>query len=163
MIKRIIISSMISCTLLVLYIFLWCEAIKVIDCINAGFCTGDPSQYFTETMAQTLALLNGLVSAVVIAELAITEKFKPPAFRSLGAKIGSSSQSFVESISVLYILIWLLTGGYALWISLNNQYVLPSIATLGKTWLGLAISAAYAFFGLGPESSAQNTTNEKIV
>ena len=85
-----------------------------------------------------LGTVGALVSAVVISELSVTPPAQVPGTR-LGRK-GSTS---------LYILVWLLSG-VALVVGWAFYPKVPELNSTAKAWLGVAIGAAYAYFGISP-------------
>jgi hypothetical protein len=92
----------------------------------------------------------GLVSALVIAQLSMT---KPGAAPGIGG-LNPESTFGVYAVNIvvgLYLLVWIVTGLAAL---IVGVMVYPdsnkTISDLGTTWLGLAVSAAYAYFGINP-------------
>lgn len=101
-----------------------------------------------------LETIGSLVSAVVVSELSVTKPTDPPGTRlaAAGAAAGYSAgqQATVKVLASIYILVWLISGlalvvfGWA-----RNSEVAPVIAA-AKQWLGFAIAAAYAYFGINP-------------
>jgi hypothetical protein len=99
-------------------------------------------------MAQTLNVIGGLVSALVIAELAITKPGETPAARLLAADASPRSKSVLQTVTITYILVWLVAGLAAFLKGMYHPQVLPPLTSVGQSWLGLAVAAAYAYFGL---------------
>ena len=68
----------------------------------------------------------------------------------VGAAVWAWQQSTVKVLASVYILVWLISGlalvvfGWA-----RNSEGAPVIAA-AKQWLGFAIAAAYAYFGINP-------------
>ena len=58
----------------------------------------------------------------------------------------------VKVVSVLYLLVWMGAGLWAFVVGLQHPKELPALTNLGQSWLGLAVAAAYAYFGLRPET-----------
>ena len=63
----------IAVILLGIYLHLIRVAYQVVDCLSTAGCTKYTTTSFNDGMAQALALVGGLVSALVIAELAATK------------------------------------------------------------------------------------------
>lgn len=114
-----------------------------------------------------LTTVSGLVSALVIAQLSVT---KPGAVPTLaGMRPESAGGALTVNIVVaIYLLVWMLTGLAALVVGVmlspvDAQGVATNrtIADLGTTWLGLAVSAAYAYFGISPGTDKGGAQDEK--
>jgi hypothetical protein len=105
-------------------------------------------------MAQALSLIGGLVSALVIAELAIAKPGEAPARRALPNDAANWAVRTVSIVSTFYVLAWIGAGLTAFMVGLYHPKEVPPLTTLGQAWLGLAVSAAYAYFGLKPPKGA---------
>jgi hypothetical protein len=96
--------------------------------------------------------VGGLVSALVLARLAITSPGESPAEIS-SAKSGSL-KNWAENLTLWYIIAWFITGFSAL---IFGTMLFPNISStlsdIGTGWLGLAVTSVYAYFGLDPKSS----------
>lgn len=125
-------------------------------CANAGPCK--PS--FSDGLIYVVTTVGGLVSALVIAQLSVTEPGSAP---SIGGFEPSSSVGILTTNTViaLYLLGWIATGLTALIVGVMLYPDASStLSDIGTTWLGLAVSAAYAYFGIKPSmarSGAENT------
>lgn len=123
--------------------------VEVAQCIADESCTLYTSEDFSSKMANSLTLIGGLVSALVIAELAVTEPGKLPLARMI--KDDERIKKIVATvIAGLYITAWV---GFGLYAYLHDYLfiesdVLPAIADLGQGWLGIAVGAGYAYFGI---------------
>jgi len=146
---QLVFGGLISVVLLGVYVHLVRTAVNVVYCV-APACTKYPSDYFNEGMAQALSVIGGLVSALVIAELAITKPGEAPARRALGDAASNLAVRIVSIIAIIYVLVWIGAGLTAFLVGLYHPRALPPLTTLGQAWLGLAVSAAYAYFGLKP-------------
>jgi ABC-type thiamin/hydroxymethylpyrimidine transport system permease subunit len=150
---KLIFGGLISILLLGIYVHLIIVAIRVVYCV-APACTAFPPDYFNEGMAQALSVVGGLVSALVIAELAITKPGHAPATRALAPSSSVGAVRTVSIVSVCYVMVWLAAGMTAFFVGLYHPKSLPVLTTLGQAWLGLAVSSAYAYFGLAPNGEA---------
>ncbi len=142
-------GGLISVILLSLYVHLVYVAIKVVRCV-APLCTEYPSTFFSDGMAQALAVIGGLVSALVVAVLAITVPGEAPVKRMLAPQTSRNAVRAVSIVASVYVLIWIGVGLTAFIVGLYHPNEVPELTTFGQAWLGLAISAAYAYFGLRP-------------
>lgn len=140
-----IFGGLISVILLGVYVHLITVAVEVVDCGGAANCTA-----FNDGMAQALSVIGGLVSALVIAELAIAKPGEAPGARVLDAGASVGAVRTVTIVSVLFVLVWIGAGLTAFMVGLYHPKALPVLTTHGQAWLGLAVSAAYAYFGLSP-------------
>lgn len=142
-------GGLISIVLLGLYLHLVRIAVNIAHCIaSKPNCT----EHFNEGMAQALSIIGGLVSALVIAELALAKPGEPPARHTLPEDASTLAIRVVSIVSTFYVLVWIGTGLWAFQVGLEYPAAVPPLTTLGQTWLGLAVSAAYAYFGLKPPS-----------
>ena len=69
----------IALVLLGIYVHLLRVAYLIVDCASQAACTSRTPADFNDVMAQSLTVIGGLVSALVIAELAITKAGEAPA------------------------------------------------------------------------------------
>jgi hypothetical protein len=150
---QLLFGGLISVVLLGVYVHLVSIAIKVVYCMAATGCTKYPATYFNEGMAQALSVIGGLVSALVIAELAIAKPGEAPARRTLAKDASPLAIRTVSIVSIFYVLVWIGAGLTAFLVGLYHPREVPPLTTLGQAWLGLAVSAAYAYFGLKPAKS----------
>jgi hypothetical protein len=104
---------------------------------------------FTPGIVNIVTIIGGLVSALVVAQLAITKPGENPALMELQAGAGDQAKNLVTALAVAYLVVWLFIGLIALIIGVM---IFPdSNATLGEigtTWLGLAVANGYAYFGI---------------
>ena len=144
---RILIGGLLACILLGLYVYLAWVAMSAVGCTPQPACL---TAGFTDRMASALALIAGLVSALVITELAVTRPGEAPMARSLDAGASPTTSSAVKVVTFIYLGVWALTGLAALVISLQNSE-LQALTDLGQSWLGLAVAAGYSYFGINPK------------
>src|SRR5689334_16012223 len=95
-----------------------------------------------------LTTVGGLVSALVIAQLSVT---KPGTAPTIGGTAPQTNLGIYATNTVvgIYLFAWVFTGIAALVVGVmlcpdGNK----TITDLGTTWLGLAVTAAYAYFGI---------------
>jgi hypothetical protein len=102
-----------------------------------------------------LTTVGGLVSALVIAHLSVT---KPGSAPTIGGARPESNLGIyaTNTVVAVYLLAWVFTGLAALVVGVMlRPNVNKTISDLGTTWLGLAVSAAYAYFGINPGGSTE--------
>jgi len=146
-------GGLIAVALLGLYLHLIRIAIQVAVCVSTAGCTTYPAGYFNDGMAQALSIIGGLVSALVIAELAATRTGEVPLARAMAPDASRWTIGTVKIVAVLYVLAWIVAGFAAFWVGLYHPDGLPPLTTLGQAWLGLAVSSAYAYFGIKPPAA----------
>jgi hypothetical protein len=97
-------------------------------------------------------IIGGLVSAVVVAELALTATGGVPTGRTFAPEADADSAGpQPRRLAIIYVFVWLALGMAALLFGLLNRQVdVQPLIDFAKTWVGLAIAAAYAYFGIQP-------------
>jgi hypothetical protein len=143
-------GAIIVIILLVLYVYTLAWA------IDLAVTGPKPVEELPDGVSRTMATVGGLVSALVIAQLAVADPkspFKWPANPSTGFW-GKISDWIVPVTKVVYVVVWIVLGFAAfvvgeLW---HPDKVVP-LTTVAQAWLGLAVAAGYAFFGLGPPAN----------
>jgi hypothetical protein len=122
--------------------------------INVARCVSDPTCE-AETIPPGVIYVHttvaGLVSALVVAELAMTKPGEAPAARTLTSDLSEYSQRITAYIAGGYVLVWIISGLAAL---ITGSMLYPDAVTTltdaGTTWLGIAVAAAYSYFGIRP-------------
>ena len=144
-------GGVIAVILLGIYVHLLRVAYVIVDCVaTAGCATATPND-FNDVMAQSLNVIAGLVSALVIAELAITQPGQAPVGRALADDASPMARSVLKAVTIAYVLVWLIAGLVAFMKGMYHPKALPALTSVGQSWLGLAVAAAYAYFGLKPK------------
>lgn len=154
---KLLFGGLIAVILLGLYEYTVYEAIMVVTCIAKSGCTQFTLDDFTMGFAHAMNLIGGLVSALVIAQLAITEPGKAPVGREVSvAAPGWEASWTLTIVTSLYLLVWVATGLAAYVVgTMWWPGKLQPLTDLGQGWLGLAVAAAYAYFGLSPPAEGQ--------
>jgi hypothetical protein len=146
-------GGVIAVILLGIYIHLISLACLVASCLGTAGCSTYASTSFNDGMAQALSIVGGLVSALVIAELAATKPGDPPGSRALVKGASPKSKTILKVVTGIYVLAWLLAGLAAFFTGLYHPRELPPLTSLGQAWLGLAVASAYAYFGIQPSET----------
>ncbi len=128
-------------------------------------CSRPGAELFSEGFRNVVTTVGGLVSALVIAQLSVTE---PGATPRVGHFVPTTEtgQFRTNLIIVGYLLVWLATGVAALVVGVMlYPQVSSTVSDIGSTWLGLAVSAAYAYFGIRPSGGppAEQLQREEAV
>ena len=144
-----IFGTVIASVLLVLYVYLVAAAVWAVVCTPSSSCKAA----FNDEMGSALLLLGGLVAAPVIAELAVTKPNQVPAQRLLVLNEGDPAPRWLKALVGAYFVLWLLSGLTAVFVGWRFPQESEALSTLGKTWLGLAVAAGYAYFGVTPPAA----------
>ncbi|MCP4312905.1 MAG: hypothetical protein GY790_16710 [Bacteroidetes bacterium] len=92
-------------------------------------------------------IIGGLISAIVISTLGISKSGGAPTglVQELSKDFGSTLMTI---ITIVYVVVWFILGCFLVY---YGVYKFPAASStineLGQAWLGLAIGAAYAYFG----------------
>jgi hypothetical protein len=151
--QKAIFGGVIAIILLGLYVYTIIVALFVANCLSQGeVCQSFTAESFTSGMAMTMATVGGLVSALVIAELAVTKPGETPAARVLDADPSAASKSILQITTTTYLLVWTLFGLLAFIVGfLLHPNILQPLTDVGQSWLGLAVAAAYAYLGINQQ------------
>ncbi|WP_156918381.1 hypothetical protein [Bradyrhizobium sp. Cp5.3] len=146
-------GAIFSGTLALVLLALYCSsALYLIFKVYAWGACASPSGY-EGGYIYVLTTVGGLVSALVIAQLSVT---KPGTAPTIGGTAPESNLGIYATNTVVgfYLFAWVFTGLAALIVGVmictdpaNGN---KTITDLGTTWLGLAVTAAYAYFGIQP-------------
>ncbi|MCX6080313.1 MAG: hypothetical protein NTW32_12335 [Chloroflexi bacterium] len=152
--QKSIFGGVVAVILLGLYVYTVIVALVVTSCISKGaVCKSYSKDDFTSGMSMTMATVGGLVSALVIAELAIAKPGETPVARVLDNNPSEQAKSILKYTTMAYLLVWTLFGLLAFIVGfLNHPGVLQPLTDIGQSWLGLAIAAAYAYLGINQEA-----------
>lgn len=151
-IMKPLVGGLVAVVLLGLYVYSVVFAIRVVNCLSAEGCSHLTRDSFTSGFAATMSTVAGLVSALVISELAITNPGDTPARRILGPDAELRDITILTIVVILYLVAWVATGVAAYVVgAMWYPGTLQPLTDLGQAWLGLAVAAAYAYFGIRPE------------
>lgn len=144
---KLVFGGLIAYVLLGLYVYCIVYAVLAANCISRGGCRAYSAE-LPSSLAGILTVVGGLVSATVVGELAVTKPGKAPGARLLGS---NTSSKWVSIITIVFMMVWLVCGVYSLVVgSLVHPDAVPALTTAGKSWLGLAVAAAYSYLGVNP-------------
>ncbi len=145
-----IIQGIIAFALLVIYVLV---IYKLIDCLylNPPEVECDLSNDQYKTLMWISQSIGALVSAVVISVLAISEiKGGKIKFYAGLRNIDKDNPKFVNWVTGIYIIIWLLVGAAFVFCFYKHPEVDESINNFARAFLGLAVGAGYSLFGIDP-------------
>lgn len=126
-------------------------AYMIVAVYKAGHADPTKQVEFGTGLVLVVTTVGALVSSLVIAKLAITQPDDNPiVFRRL-VRANGSQPRFVTTCGGLYVSIWFLVGLGALVVGVMVfPEVNQTVNDIGTSWLGLAISAVFAYFGIKP-------------
>jgi hypothetical protein len=143
--------GLIAVILLGLYVYTVYDAIVVARCVGTSGCAQFTADSFTSGFSHTMSSVGGLVSALVIAALAGTKPGESPTTRVVGGAL-EALPKLSSAVAGLYLLVWVITGAAAyVFGAMLYPTELQPLTDLGQSWLGLAVAAAYSYFGISPE------------
>lgn len=148
---RVIFGAILMLTLLGIYTYVVVRALLVV-------IGGYDSTTFTQEMSSSLSLIGGLVSALVIAELAVTKPGDIPGDRRFPSLQGQARRFFTLAV-ILYLMVWLLAGLAAFIFGYLRHGSLSALTDMGQSWFGVAIAAGYSYFGIDPSKRNNNNQN----
>jgi hypothetical protein len=147
----VIFGGAIAGTLLFLYAFSLTYMSVVV--FRAGLVKPDKAIDFSSGLVYVATTIGGLVSALVIAKLAITKPGKNPGVMRGAVNADGEPVEWVTRLSIAYLVIWLLVGLLALVVGMMlYPNVNQTLNDIGMTWLGLAVASGYAYFNIKPEA-----------
>jgi len=148
--NRLVFGGLLAFILLAIYVGgVWAELLKLMrDCAGDGCSLAAAAPDGSKTAI--LNTIGAMISAVVIAALSVSDPDQPLLSRQINAATGRRRE-LAQWFVTLYLLGWLVTGLAAL-VFACLIYSPPDrfLADIGMAWLGTAIAASYAFFGLRP-------------
>ncbi len=126
--------------------------------------TGATPDMFGKGAYTVVTTIGGLISALVVSKLAITKPGKTPSMapepvtaseKTEPATASKQPASLIaKSMAVLYLTVWVAVGLAALIVGkVFYEGTNSTVEDIGTSWLGLAIAAGYAYFGLDPSKS----------
>lgn len=102
-----------------------------------------------EAVNLILNAAGGLVSALVVAELAIAPPGHLPSAQILKARQTSSARRIATIVSTAFIIVWLLGGAGSVLVYLLYPSVIPAaLSEFANAWLGVALASAYSYPGI---------------
>ncbi len=151
---RDIVAQIIPVILLIFYVFAIGTAIQSTllasrQCRTNAACAQAFHEKRIEGVNLILNVVGGLVSALVVAELAITRPGELPSAQILKKRESKIARQREKIISTAYILVWLVCGVTAVVMYIVYPNAIPSaLSEFAKAWLGLALASAYSYLGI---------------
>ena len=109
----------------------------------------------TTMMSVLLNSIGALVSATVVGVLGATNSGDWPAKQSFAKNLTGTLQTIAGYMPSVYIFVWI---GCGVWMCIiaftpnaGQDFSEKQIGIAAKAWLGTAIAAVYAYFGITPD------------
>ena len=154
MTRKLFIGGALAFILLGLYVYSIVIAILIANCVGQSNCSAYNTNNFNDGMVIALTLIGGLVSALVITELAITKPGEAPLARTLETNTPPAAVNAVKIVSTVYLIIWVFAGLAAFVVgNMQHPKVLQPLTDLGASWMGLAVAACYSYLGIKPSAT----------
>ncbi len=160
---KLLFGGFIAVILLILYEYSVYQGIMVVMCLSTLGCTQYTMDSFTPGFSHAMSLIGGLVSALVIAELAVTKPGEAPVARAIGGESAGATLNWTLTIvTMIYLVVWVIAG-VAAYVVGTMWYPgkLQPLTDLGQSWFGLAVAAAYSYFGISPAGGNSSTAEPK--
>jgi len=142
--EKEILLGVIACILLLIYSYTLGDLI-----ISVNNWDPDAGDFVPkENAVWIISLIGGIVSAVVIANLAVAEPGETPIsqVREIAEAYG---RKLLKTIVWIYIIVWFFAGFGAFFIGVVRcPDVFETLTAFGKSWLGILVGALYAWFGV---------------
>jgi hypothetical protein len=151
---RDLVAQLIPIILLGIYVFaigaaIWSTVQAIQLCGTNAPCAQNFHAHRIEGVNFILNVVGGLVSALVIAELAITQPGELPSAQILQRRVMRPSKSVVKVVSTGFVIVWLVGGTASLVMFVLYPNAIPAaLSEFAKAWLGLAIASAYSYLGI---------------
>jgi hypothetical protein len=142
--RRLTFGGLLAFALLGLFVYAVVLALRV-----AYGCTSTCS--LSDGVAALLETIGALVSAVVVSELSVTKPTDAPGTRLAVEGYSEGQRTTVKVLVSSYIVVWLISGLALVILGWVQHPTVPQVASAAKEWLGFAIAAAYAYFGISPQ------------
>jgi hypothetical protein len=139
-----IVMGVIACMLLLIYAF----ALGKIILSVLNWTPGSGAYIGNANLVWIVNLLGGVVSAVVIGNLALSSPGQAP-IEQVRVMTRSYGKKLMQTMVWIYISVWLVTGLAAFYAGvIKCPDVFDPLSQIGKSWLGILAGALYAWFGI---------------
>jgi hypothetical protein len=155
---KVLFGGGIAIVLLFIYLYAMYFATEVALCLGQDGCTALPATDFTEGYVTAITTIGGLLSALVVAVLAINQPGEAPTMRIAGQDLSPGQSKALKYVTMGYLLAWVAAGAAAFVVGvMMHPGELQPLTDVGKTWLGLAVAAVFAYFNITPAPAGQTT------
>lgn len=159
---QLLFGGILAAILLGFYIWSIVDAIEIVQCMekfkNASEsvrATLPKCDSFTNNMTYFLNSIGGLISATVVGVLGATTVKEFPGEKLFGKKLDGTVQTIAAFMPSVYILVWLTCGVFTViyGFGLYDTDHVPPLTEHAKAWLGVALAAGFAYFGINRDGS----------
>jgi hypothetical protein len=149
---RAVFGGTVAIVLLAFYVYAVWYACAAAACLGGAVaCTAYVPQ-LTPGANIVFTVVGGLLSALVVAELAVSDPGTIPT-GTLVVGLPGAQERALRAITIVYLSVWVICGIAIVVIGLMRYPdAVPALTEGAKEWLGIAVGAAYAYFGLKPPS-----------
>jgi|WetSurMetagenome_2_1015567.scaffolds.fasta_scaffold00356_31 hypothetical protein len=141
---REIVMGVIACLLLLIYVFALGSVI--LSVLNWGPESG--TYVANSNLGWVVNLLGGVISAVVIGNLALSSPGQAPV-EQVRAMSLSYGKNMMKTMVWIYIGVWIFLGLATFYVGvIKCPDVYGTLNEMGKLWLGVLAGALYAWFGI---------------
>jgi hypothetical protein len=150
--SRSVLFAVLAFILLILYVVTVVFMIGVTwQCARNGAADASNcvAQQVNPGLESVVTIVGGLISALIVSLLAVTKPGDSLKNRFVAANAGRTTQVAGDALVTVYLVAWAVVGLAALGIGVMlYPNVYKTLSTIGTTWLGLAVTAGYAYFGI---------------
>ena len=124
--------------------------------------TAEAGKPFTTAMSFLLNSIGALISATVVAALGTTRSGDFPARARFEKNLTGIVSTIAKYMPSAYILVWMICGVVIVvkGFSLETDTTVTPLSAPAKAWLGTAIVAVYAYFGIAPPTSGGKNNDD---
>jgi vacuolar-type H+-ATPase subunit I/STV1 len=151
---QLLFGGLLATILLGFFVWSIVDAVTVAQCIKASKEGSPQCGEFSSNMAFLLNSIGGLIAATVVGALGATHSGEFPSQKLFGKNLEGIVKTIAGFMPSVYILVWILCGvamviyGFVLYPASDP---VPPLSAQAKVWLGTAIAAVYAYFGITPD------------
>jgi hypothetical protein len=150
---QLIFGGILAVIMLGLYIYSISEAVAIArKCGDVANC----ATQLSSNLSLLLNLIGGLISATVVGVLGATHRGDFPAQKSFARNLRGITSKIPSYMPSLFIFVWIICGVVVVvygFLPFYNDPV-PALSAQAKAWIGTAIAAVYAYFGITPDTTS---------
>lgn len=132
--------------LILLGFYVW----SVLDAITIAQCKTNCPE-LSQNMTFLLNSIGGLISAVVLGVLGATKPGQFPFPTLVEKTLTGWVQTLGKIMPSVFIFVWIICGVLTVIFGFILYENVPALSASAKVWLGSAIGAVYAYFGIQPD------------
>ena len=150
---QLLFGGLLATILLGFYIWSIVDAVSIARACKIGSnCT----EQFSSGMSFLLNSLGGLIAATVVGVLGATQTGEFPAKKTFERNLTGIVKTIAAYMPSVYILFWIVCGVImVIYGFITYPEAVAPLSAQAKVWLGTAIAAVYAYFGITPDKPQQ--------